>query len=192
MAAARLENAVDEKAAGAELDRIWQTKGPVEHAYNAEYRALADRVVGALVRLGAGRRFLRSEPIAIDLQTGRIVVEPDELAELPDGTVVLRRVRTGNKRSNEYDELEYGLYHLAGRQRYGTAYRVEALHLVDESIEDIEITDRKMKNREATSARLLAAISAGEFPPEIDSFSCPRCPHFFICAAIPRGDLSLK
>ena len=75
------------------------------------------RLIGALVASGAGRRFRKAEPLAIDFPNGRVVVEPNELAELPDGTVVLRRVRTGYRRKDEYDGLEYTLYHLAGAER---------------------------------------------------------------------------
>jgi hypothetical protein len=38
---------------------------------------------------------------------------------------------------------------------------------------------------------MLAGIAAGRFPPEINAVVCPRCPHFFICAATPTGPLSL-
>ena len=55
-----------------------------------------------------------NKQIALNLTSGRVMVQPNELAELPDGTVVLRRVRTGYRRTNEYDQLEYTLYLLAG------------------------------------------------------------------------------
>ena len=161
------------------------------HAFAAEYRDLADRLVWALVRLGAGKRFRRSEPLAIDFENGRVIVEPDEMAELPDGTVVLRRVRTGYKRTDEYDRLDYSLYHMAARERYRGGYQIEALHLTDEHAEPVTISESKIANRRAKSAEMLAGITAGMFPPEIDAVSCPRCPHFFICAATCRGPLSL-
>ena len=72
-----------------------QARGPTDHAFAADYRHLASRLVGALVRAGAGRRFCKAEPLAIDFTNGRVLVEPDEVANLPNGTVVLRRVRTG-------------------------------------------------------------------------------------------------
>jgi DNA helicase-2/ATP-dependent DNA helicase PcrA len=113
------------------------------------------------------------------------------MTELPNGTVVLRRVRTGYKRSDEYDRLDYTLYHLAARARYGDAYVVEALHLTDESVEAVAISATKMNHRRAKSEDLLAGITAGHFSPDIDAVRCPRCPHFFICAATPRGPLRL-
>jgi hypothetical protein len=173
------------------FERIWQANGPTDHAFAADYRRLADRLVRALVRLGAGRRFRKPEPLAIDLPHGRVLVQPDETTVLPSGTVVLRRVRTGSKRGDEYDRLEYTLYHLAARARYGAAYAVEALHLTDERLEAVPVSPTKMKNRRAKSEDMLAGITAGRFPPAVDAVRCPRCPHFFICAATPRGPLTL-
>jgi hypothetical protein len=191
LSAARLGGAIGEEVAMRAFERIWQADGPTDHAFAADYRRLADRLVRALVRLGAGQRFRQAEPLAIDFPTGRVLVQPNETPELPNGTVVLRRVRTGYKRSDEYDRLDYTLYHLAARARYGAAYVVEALHLTDERVEAVAVSPTKMKNRRAKSEDLLAGITAGRFPPDNDAVRCPRCPHFFICAATPRGPLTL-
>jgi superfamily I DNA/RNA helicase len=191
LAAARTEGTPGVKEAAEEFERVWAHKGPIEHGFAADYRRLADRLVTALVRSGAGARFLRSEPIAIDLAGGRVVVEPNEMAQLPNGTIVLRRVRTGYKRKEEYDELEYTLYHLAGRARYGSSYAVEALHLTDEVFETVEVTAAKIKRRQAKTEAMLTDIRAGWFPPDPDTVRCPRCPHFFVCDAVGRGPLSL-
>ncbi|HEX2134792.1 MAG TPA: ATP-dependent DNA helicase [Microvirga sp.] len=191
LSAARLGGEIGEDVAMCEFERIWQAHGPTDHAFAADYRRLADRLVRALVRLGAGQRFRKAEPLALDLPNGRVLVQPEETTELPNGTVVLRRVRTGYKRSDEYDRLDYTLYHLAARARYGDAYVVEALHLTDESVEAVAVSATKMSNRRTKSEDMLAGITAGRFSPDIDPVRCPRCPHFFICAATPRGPLTL-
>jgi hypothetical protein len=36
-----------------------------------------------------------------------------------------------------------------------------------------------------------ASIRAGQFQPQPDAFSCPRCPHFFYCSALPEGAVQL-
>ena len=95
MSQARLEGDPAEADAEAAFETIWQERGPKDHAFAGDYRQLASRLVGALVRSGAGRRFQKSEPLAIDFPSGRVVVEPNERAEMLDGKVVLRRVRTG-------------------------------------------------------------------------------------------------
>ena len=175
----------------AAFEAIWQAGGPVEHAFCADYRRLASRLVSALVNAGAGRRFREAEPLAVDLPNGRVLVEPNEVAELPDGTVALRRVRTGYRRSDEYDGLEYALYRLAADTRFGRDAVVEAFHLTDETAEPVSISSRKLSNRRSETNDILGRITAGQFPIDPGPVTCPRCPHFFICAARPRGPLTL-
>jgi DNA helicase-2/ATP-dependent DNA helicase PcrA len=177
--------------AEAAFEAIWKMRGPADHAFAADYRKLASRLIGALLNAGAGRRFRDAQPLAIDLPNGRVLVEPNEMAELPDGTVVIRRVRTGYKRSDEYDRLEYTLYHLAARRQFGGRAVVQALHLTDETAEPVVISPTKLGNRQKKSDTLLGGIAAGAFPTEVDAVTCPRCPHFFICAAAPPGPLTL-
>jgi superfamily I DNA/RNA helicase len=191
LAAARREGDTSLEAAEEAFENIWRERGPTDHAFASDYRRLASRLVCALVRAGAGHRFREAEPIAIDLPNGRVVVEPDEMAELPDGSVILRRVRTGHKRSDEYDRLDYALYHLAARSRFGNQYAIEALHLTDETMEVATITPRKLKNRSDKSDQMLASIGAGWFLPQVDPVTCPRCPHFYVCPAAPKGSLAL-
>ena len=173
------------------FEAIWQARGPAEHAFAADYRRLASRLIAALLKAGAGHRFRDAQPLAIDFPNGRVLVEPNELAELPDGTVVIRRVRTGYKRTGEYNRLEYALYHLAAKSQFGDRAVVQALHLTDETIEPVVISGTKLLNRKQKSDAMLAGVASGEFPPEVDAVTCPRCPHFFICPSAPNGALLL-
>jgi hypothetical protein len=84
MSQARLEGDPAEADAEAAFESIWQNRGPKDHAFAGDYRQLATRLVGALVRSGAGRRFQKSEPLAIDFPNGRVVVE-NERAEMLGG-----------------------------------------------------------------------------------------------------------
>jgi DNA helicase II / ATP-dependent DNA helicase PcrA len=191
LAEARRDGDTTVETAEQAFESIWKDRGPADHGFAGDYRRLASRLIAALVSSGAGRRFRDAEPIAIDFPNGRVIVEPNEMAELPNGTVVLRRLRTGRKRSDEYDNLEYTLYHLAGKARFGNAFSVEAIHLTDETVETVTVTAQKVSNRRATSDAMLQSIGRGLFPPEVDSVRCPRCPHFFVCDAMPKGPLLL-
>jgi len=177
--------------AEAAFENIWQEHGPTAHAFAQDYRRVASRLVSAFVASGAGRRFRNSEALVIDLPNGQVIVEPSEIAELPDGSVVVRRVRTGHKRSDEYDRLEYTLYQLAAQARFGAGVVVQALHLTDETAEAVCITATKVKNRQENTVKMLAGIAAGRFAPEPDAVICPRCPHFFACSALAAGALDL-
>jgi DNA helicase-2/ATP-dependent DNA helicase PcrA len=173
------------------FEAIWRTRGPIKHGYVDEYRRLASKLIGALLAAGAGQKFRDSEPIAINLPNGQVAVKPDEIAELPDGSVVLRRINTGQKSSDEYDRLDYVLYHLAGEARFGTRFRIDAVHLSDELVEVVTLSTKKISGKKEKSNEMLSAITAGHFPVEIDSVTCPRCPHFFVCSAVPKGRLTL-
>lgn len=173
-----------------QFEEIWKEEGPTDHAFARDYRGLASRLISTLLESGANRRFRNAEPLAIDFSTGRVWVQPSERADLPDGTVILRRIHTGKKRSDEYDRLTYTLYHLAGQSNFGS-FAVEAVHLTDGIMEPVEITSKKLGNRKAISESIVQRIATGAFPAEPDPVSCPRCPHFFICAAVPGGGLSL-
>ena len=175
----------------AAFEDIWQRRGPINHGFADDYKRLALRLLNALHRASADQRFLIAETLAINLPEGKIMVKPNEIVELPDGTVVLRRVRTGRKRSQEYDRLEYTLYWLAAQARFGSDATVQALHLADEIAESVTVSPRKLDNRRNKSNTMLSEIATGLFPPKIDSVTCPRCPHFFICAATPQGHLKL-
>ena len=191
MGDARREGEPTLPEAEAAFEEIWKARGPIEHAFSDDYRRLASRLVAALVRAGAGRRPIEARPLAFDRPQGRVVVEPDELAELPDGTMALRRIRTGKKRVGEYDRLEYALYQLAADAQFGGAAVVDALHLTDETAELVTITARKLAFRRSKTDRMLGQIAAGSFPPKPDGVVCPRCPHFFICPSMPQGSLAL-
>jgi len=191
LAEERLKREATLEEAEAEFENLWNERGPTDHAFAGEYRRLASRLIAALIRSGAGRRFSAAEPLAIDFPNGRVIVEPDELSHLPNGSVILRRVHTGRKRSDEYDRLQYTLYQLAGELHFGPAFVLEALHLTDETVESVTITPQKLQNRRNNSDGMLKGIAAGEFPVEIDAVSCPRCPHFFVCAATPKGALKI-
>ena len=173
------------------LDEIWASRGPAGHAFEQEYRVLAERLIRFLLTVDADRLFHDSIPLAVDLRNGRIWVEPSDISKLADGRTSIRRVRTGKRRSQEYDYLEYALYFLAARSSFGDNGVVQALHLTDEVEELVSITEAKLKTRIKKSEEMLANISEGQFPPEVDSVTCPRCPHFFICAATPGGALTI-
>ena len=173
------------------FEAIWQARGPADHAFAADYRKLATRLITALLRAGAGHRFLDAQSLTIDLSNGCVIVEPNGFSKLSDGTVVIWRFHTGYKRTDEYDRLEYTLYHLAAKSHFGDAVVVRALHLTDETDEPVVISGTKLHNRQKKSDAMLASVASGEFPPQVDSVTCPRCPHFFICPSTPNGALRL-
>jgi DNA helicase II / ATP-dependent DNA helicase PcrA len=192
LAEARIKGDLNRAIALAELEKIWAARGPTEHAFATDYHNLATRIAESLLTSMEGREFHPVEELPIPLAGGNIVVVPDGLTASPEGTPILRRIRTGKKRSKEYeDDYVYGLYHLAAQTRYGKVYIIEVLHLSDNLLENAPVpTTKVMANRRKAGEDLVAGISSGMFAPDPDAVSCPRCPHFFICASAGRGPLT--
>ncbi len=189
---ARAEGTFDQAELDLAFQEIWARRGPVGHGFEADYHALCARLLDNLVRGGEGRTFRPPSDLVVAFGSGEVIVEASEIIEAAGGQTIIRRVRAGYKRSDEYDKLAYTLFHLAGAAAFGAGYELEAHHLTDDQMETVVITDRKREARRETSERLVAGIAGGAFPPEPDAVSCPRCPHFFICAATPAGPLDLS
>ena len=175
-----------------QLESAWKEQGPLEHAYEKDYRHIAQQTIASFQAACEGLDIQKVEAFAVDLLHGKVEVNPDQVAKRGDGTMLLRRIRTGKVSDNEEDEWIYTLYHAAASERYGEGqYEVEAIHLTGNTRTPIAPSARKMKNRMEKAAAAAASIHAGAFPPQPDSFSCPRCPHFFYCPSLPDGTVQL-
>lgn len=189
---ARLTATPSREETHAAFDDIWAKQGPTDPAFADDYLGLARSLVDGLIEAGAGRRFREVEPLAIDFTNGRILVEAAEIAERADGVVVLRRIRSGHRGDKEFDKLEYFFYQRAAGQHLGGRTAVEAIHLTDNEAVDVPpLSSTQITNRVKKTENLLGGITGGAFDPSPDPFTCPRCPHFFICAATPDGDLNV-
>jgi DNA helicase-2/ATP-dependent DNA helicase PcrA len=174
------------------FEELWKSRGPADHAFAAQYREIASRIIEALVKSAAARQFFKLDEVSVEFPNGQVTVEPNEAYRATSGATVLRRINTAKKRVDEYDRLEYTLYHLAGEAFAPGRFAVEAAHLADDQLEIVSLTAKKIENRRAEIDGMLARIGAGEFPAQVDSVTCPRCPHFFICPATPSGALVIE
>lgn len=165
---------------------IWAEHGPTDHAYAADYLRVAERLVKNLARSGEALAFEAPRSFELDIGGRVVVVTPDEVAVEPPDTLVLRRVRPGYTREKD---LDYDLLDLAGERSEHSAHTVEAVHLTDDVRDRIDINAKQRAKNASSVNDALTEILAGRFPPEVSSFNCPQCPHFFICPSIPGGTL---
>jgi superfamily I DNA/RNA helicase len=173
------------------LDTVWKERGPRE-PYEEDYHRIAEQTVANFHDACADVDLQKVETLVVDLIHAKVEVNPDQIARRRDGTMLLRRIRTGKASTDEEDEWIYTLYHEAAAERYGRGnFEVEAIHLTGNTRMRIAPTAKKMKNRIEKAGAAAANIRAGAFPPELDAFSCPRCPHFFYCPALPEGVVQL-
>ncbi|MHB1926162.1 MAG: UvrD-helicase domain-containing protein [Leptospirillum sp.] len=171
-----------------QLEAVWKDRGPLDHAYEKDYRNIAQQTILNFHTVCEGLDFQEVEALIVDLVHGKVEVNPDQIARLTDGTMLIRRIRTGKVSDEEEDEWIYTFYHASASERYGQGrYQVEAVHLTSNTRTVITPSSKKMKNRIEKATISVQNIRAGTFPPQPDPFTCPRCPHFFYCPALPDG-----
>jgi len=174
---------VPRKDAMARLDTSWQEIGPADHPYAAVYRDAANGIIErALARRAGGAELLDADWV-ITRPGGRIRLRPDHVESGPDGPVV-RRLRTGRPPKSKPDDDIYALYHHAAQQELGSA-RVEILYLTTDDAVPMPMSGTVIGNRLKKYDQAIAGIRAGRFPAKPDDRTCPRCPQYFICPAIP-------
>ncbi len=180
----------DRERAMRQLDQAWRESGPVGHAFERQYRRLAEGIVGNLVEANAALELIAADPLILELPHGNVSLQPELTSQGRGGGTGLRLVRTGRKGSFSGDGLVHGLFEAAARQRYGwDGYRLEVLHLSDRELTPIDLSEAKIRTRLEKGDRFLAAMAEGRFPTRRDPAQCPRCPYFFVCPALPPGEL---
>ena len=97
--------------------------------------------------------------------------------------MVVRRLRTGRAPKKVDDDI-YALYQYAAAQELGEA-RVQALFLTSDEVVPISMSNKVIDKRLAKYDEAIAGIRKGHFPPKSNDRTCPRCPQYFICPAIP-------
>jgi hypothetical protein len=169
----------------------WAEHGPLDDPNAALLRDTAAGLVDYLLESRDGSSHVKPEPVTLAFGELSVTIIPDEVRLAADG-LRLRRVRTGKRGKKEIDDdIAYALYVLAAEAAFDGA-PVEAVHLTDRQVTQVVLTKTKLKNRRDKVAALMAQIARGNFPPAPDDErTCPRCPHFVTCGALPEGPLSL-
>ena len=154
-------------------------QGLVDLGYAADYHAFAVTMIRFYLSLREG---LTAEvPVALRLAFGdqEIIVRPDDVLVSGDGRRILRRVRTGHRRSTETEDVGAAAFLLAARQAFPDA-EVELVHLADQEKVAIDLSPKKLATRQAKLGAFLTEIRAGCFPAKsigLDLSGMPRLLH---------------
>ena len=168
--------------AAARLDAAWDQIGPTNHPYATVYRESADEIVERAVARRAGGREILDADWLIQRPEGRIRLRPDHVEVGPDGPLV-RRLRTGRPPKRIDDDI-YALYLVGARQELDGA-RVEALFLTTDESKPIPMQEKAIRSRLEKYDDAIAGIRSGRFAAKPNDWTCPRCPQYFICSAVP-------
>lgn len=173
------------------FEAAWAAHRVAGHGYATDFQAIARSLISYFVDSRTGHRLEPPAPMRLAVPGGEVVVTPDEILVAPNGARAVRKVRTGHKRSKEETGIAAAAFQLAASEAF-PGCRVELVFLGDGEPTPVNQTDRVLANRRATVAEMLAGISAGRFEAKESSFTCPRCPAFFICGPVPAGLLQKK
>ena len=146
------------------------------------YREAADEIVERAVARRAGESEILDADWLILRPEGRIRLRPDHVEVGPEGPLV-RRLRTGRPPKKIDDDI-YALYLVGARQELDGA-RVEALFLTTDESKPIPMKETAIRNRLEKYDDAMAGIRSGRFGANPNDWTCPRCPQYFICSAVP-------
>jgi DNA helicase II / ATP-dependent DNA helicase PcrA len=131
-------------------------------------------------RSRAGMRIAEAVSIKVD---GHLVrLEIDEI-EQTGRDLIVRRLRTGRPPSTPDQRLLHALMLEAAEQTLGGkgTFRIRYLSTNDERSVKL---DGVMADRMERASAAFAGLAQGVYPAK-PSDDCPRCPHYFICSAVP-------
>jgi DNA helicase II / ATP-dependent DNA helicase PcrA len=174
--------AVAADALKTETDARWAETGPTDHPLQSLYRASAQKILDqANARPRKGIRF--GETLTATIDGHAISLSIDEIEKDGRGFVI-RRLRTGKAPKNRQDHrVLHALMAEAGKQVFGAGGKFEIRYLSSDDVVPVSF-DRVMADRLTETKAAVAGLAAGDYP-AIPSDDCPRCPHYFICRAVP-------
>lgn len=172
---------------GALLREAFVTHGLHEHGYVEDYRAMASKMLGYFLESRAGARVEAPTALRITFDTHEVEVTPDEVL-VREGVRALRQVRTGHASSQEGKDVGTAAFVLAARAAFPDAI-VELVYLADAEAKPLVLSAKELSNRQVKLGNILREIRGGNFRTEVSDMTCPNCPAFFVCGALPRGVL---
>jgi superfamily I DNA/RNA helicase len=158
-----------------------------DHGYVEDYRAMASSMLGYFLESRAGALVEAPTALRITFDNHEVEVRPDEVL-VRDGVRTLRRVKTGHATSQEGKDVGAAAFILAARAAFPDAV-VELVYLADAEAKPLVLSARGLSGRQAKLGNILRDIRSGTFPAEASDMTCPNCPAFFVCGALPQGTL---
>ncbi len=169
------------------LSRAFVTHGLHDHGYVEDYRAMASTMLRYFLESRSGALVEPPTALLISFDHHEVEVRPDEVL-VRDGVRTLRRVKTGHASSQDGKDVGAAAFVLAARAAFPDA-RVELVYLADADTKTLVLSAKELRNREGKLIDIFRDIRGGSFRAEASDMTCPKCPAFFVCGAVPTGTL---
>jgi len=169
------------------LSQAFVNHGLHNHGYVDDYRAIATTMLTYFLESRTGALVTPPEVLRISIEGHEVQVKPDEIL-VRDGIRTLRRVKTGHASSQDGKDVGSAAFILAARAAFPDA-RVELVYLADANTKHLALSAKELGTRESKLVGILRDIRGGSFRAETSDMTCPNCPAFFVCGAVPAGTL---
>ena len=161
--------------------------GLAKHGYASQFSKHAESLIRYFLSTRQTGQAVAPVQLSVSLGIDRLTFQPDDCFVDNNGKLMFRDVKTG-VRYGKPDDLGPTVAMLAARQ-YRHDCEVEVLHLTDQETMPVTMTAKVQGNRSATLTQFLADIRSGQFNANPSERTCPGCPAFFVCGAVPEGEL---
>ncbi|NHZ45012.1 AAA family ATPase, partial [Massilia sp. CCM 8693] len=170
------------------LTKAFVTYGLHDHGYVDDYRAMATTMLQYFLDSRAGALIEAPTALQISFEDYEVEVRPDEIL-VRNGIRTLRRVRTGHAPSKDAKDVGAAAFLLASREAFPGA-SVELVYLADAESKPLTLSPKELSNRQDKLGEIFRGIREGQFNTTVSDATCPNCPAFFVCGALPPGTLS--
>jgi superfamily I DNA/RNA helicase len=170
------------------LSNAFVAYGLHEHGYVDEYRTMATTMLQYFLDSRAGAEVEPPRALLISFNDFEVEVRPDEVL-VRNGIRTLRRVKTGHAPSKDGKDVGAAAFLLATRAAFPDG-QVELVYLADSESRPLILSATELSNRQKKLGDIFRGIRDGEFRTSPADTTCPSCPAFFVCGALPKGTLS--
>jgi DNA helicase II / ATP-dependent DNA helicase PcrA len=159
----------------------WSRSGLEDHPFAAAYQRLTQGMLDRL-HLSADGSAIRDGELTTHIGGELIAVRADRIVN-DQGKSVVRTIKSGRQSAGDPDRLSTTMLIKAIEETFGSTSELENHYLMTGSVVPMTQTKAKFDRRLADCGQAVSRLRAGDFPPEVDDFRCPRCTYLFICAA---------
>ena len=164
----------------------WADSGIDDHPYSPIYKATAiEMLLRVLPRIERSPGRTGSTAMDVQLDNGTVRVKAELVETSQDAnlrTFTVPRIKTGRSPSKpDIEDAEALIVHAVRLTNPDSEIILRKTYLTDDTVVDLEVTDRVARNRLAKYEQAIAQIGENRFPPEVNDRTCPHCSYFFIC-----------
>jgi len=172
-------------AALQQFGMLWKQLTLDSHPHEPLYRKIAESMVARSSSRGRLGTHVASPEWRLSLTNGSIVVRPDDVERLQDGSEVVERLRTGRPTKEQiggkFDDIYAAYVEAADRAEPRVQRRVQIRFLSTDTVLPVSLSTKEIQTRLDRYDKAISGITRKEFLPKPSEHRCPRCSYYFIC-----------